>query len=174
MKMPGGRGVGARNNGCCKRSRLHGHVLRKQLRIQIPDPLDSMCGEDAVLRLPGEETSCAATAGASDCDTGWSTPTDVHWPVDEDGGLETAWGLGFARDDSGSDATATENEGDVEEGRRHDFDVLAFLDDCSAHNDRALLICEGHSNIFTSDHDGEWLARERSGWTVFAPPEIID
>jgi len=187
MKMSGGRGDGARNTGCFKRSRLQGHVLRKQLRIEIPGPLDSMCGEDAVLRLPGEETSSAAAAGVSDCDTDWSTPTDAHWPMDADGGLETAWGLGFARDDSfkspGSDATATENELDVEEGRTHDFDALAFLDDCSAHNDLALLICEGHSKICKSDHDREWLAPERSPllfssscqeWPVFAPPAIID
>jgi len=174
------QGVGARHTGSL---RLKRHVVRKQLRIEIPGPLDSMCGEDAVLRLPGEETSSAAAAG-SDCDTDWSTPTDAHWPVDADGDLEKAWGLGFeSSDDSleiqGSDAT----ELDAEDGRRHDFDALAFLDDCSAHNDLALLICEGHSKIFTLDHDREWLARERSpplcssecqGRPVFAPPAIID
>ena len=193
MKLSGGRGEGARNTGCFKCSRLQGHVLRKQLRIEIPSPLDSMCGEDAVLRLPGEATSIAAAAGVSsdcsrsDCDTDWSTTTDAHWPRDADGGLEMAWSLGFAGDDSlespGSEATATENELDVEEGRRHDFDALAFLDDCSAHNELALLICEGHSKICTSDHDREWLAPERSppissslceGRPVFAPPAIID
>ncbi len=45
-------------------------MLRKQLRIQIPGPLDSMCGEDAVLWLPGEETSSAAAAGATATPTG--------------------------------------------------------------------------------------------------------